>query len=369
LARQSLELNARSGPTVAELAAPFRIAWLEDRSASDLELARSLVPQEVSVELVSPAGADLPDGTQRQQLKGADAILVQRTRVTATLLDLAPKVRLVQLYGVRDEGIDRAAAERRGVTVAVMPLRGCIAVAELAMTLVLALSKRLIWAHQATAQGEYRNLGLEPRPTSQAVHAFQWMRLAEVFEVNGTTLGIIGLGEIGTEVAKRARAFGLNVIYNKRSRLPPRSERDLQVEWRERDELLHSSDFVLLALPYADSVHHLIGVPELALMKESAFLINVARGPLVDEEALVDALNRRVIAGAGLDVFSKEPLPYDSPLAKSDRVILTPHIGGGSGGAREKQLSDVLENIVRFASTGEARHTVAINVGADDDRD
>jgi len=354
---------------VAELKAPFRIAWLEDRSASDLELARSLVPKGVSVDIVPPGGAGLPERSQREHLKEADAILVQRTQVSAALLDLAPKVRLVQLYGVRDEGIDRAAARRHGVTVATMPLRGCIAVAELAMTLVLALSKRLIWAHRATAEGAYRSLDLEPLSTNQTTHAFQWMKLAEVSEVSGTTIGIVGLGEIGTEVAKRARAFNMNVIYNKRSRLPQRSEHELEVRWSERDQLLHSSDFVVLALPYADSVHHLIGPEQLTLMKKSAYLVNVARGPLVDEVALADALQRGVIAGAGLDVFSKEPLPYDSPLAKSDRVILTPHIGGGSGGAREKQLGDVFENIARFASTGEALHTAPISEGADDDRD
>jgi phosphoglycerate dehydrogenase-like enzyme len=347
----------------------FRIVWFEDRPDPDLDLARSLLPDGFSVNLVSPRSTNLQQGRPGELMMEADAILVQRSPVSAQLLDLAPAVRLVQLYGVRDEGIDRAAAQRRGVTVAVMPLRGCIAVAELAMTLVLALSKRLTWAHQVTAEGRYRGLGLEPRQTNQTTHAFQWMRLADVFEVSGTTLGIIGLGEIGTEVAKRARAFGMNVTYNKRSRLPLSSERELEVTWRDRDELLRSSDFVLLALPYADSVRHLIGRRELDLMKQSAFLINVARGPLVDETALVDALDRSVIAGAGLDVFTEEPLPFDSPLAASDRVILTPHIGGGSGGAREKQLGDVLSNITQFANTGHAQHEVPISLGADDARD
>jgi glyoxylate reductase len=354
---------------VAEQASPFRIAWLEDRPESDLDLARSLLPDGFCVDLIPPSGSGCLDRGHRQLLKEAAAILVQRSPVSAELLDQAPKVRLVQLYGVRDEAIDQAAARGRGVTVAVMPLRGCIAVAELAMTLVLALSKRLTWAHRSTVDGSYRASGLEPHQTNQATHAFQWMRLAEVFEVSGMTLGIIGLGEIGTEVAERARAFGMDVIYNKRSRLPERSERELGVTWRERDDLLRDSDFVLLALPYSDSVHHLIGRKELKLMRKSAFLVNVARGPLVDEAALTDALDRGLIAGAGLDVFDKEPLPYDSPLTRSDRVILTPHIGGGSGGAREKQLSDVLRNITRFASSGEALHTVQIKVGVEDGRD
>jgi phosphoglycerate dehydrogenase-like enzyme len=305
---------------------------------------------------------------QADLLGKADALLVQRTPVTDALLEVADRARLVQLYGVRDEGIDRESAERRGVTVAVMPMRGCIAVAELAMTLVLALSKRLIHAHQVTADGAYRGLGLEPFATSQTKHAFQWMKLSGIFEVSGTTLGIIGLGEIGTELAQRARPFGMRVLYNKRSRLPRRTEQALGVDWRERDELLRDSDFVVLALPYSEPVHNLIGTRELAQMRRTAFLVNVARGPLIDESALLEALDAGRIAGAGLDVFVEEPLRYDSPLARSDRVILTPHIGGGSGGAREKQLSDVLGNIALFANTGRAQHAAPISGGVNDGR-
>jgi phosphoglycerate dehydrogenase-like enzyme len=335
----------------------FRIVWLEERPPGDLELARSLLPDGFTIEMASASKSGAASAEAGALLSQANALLVQHSAVSEQVLAQAPQVRLVQLYGVRDEAIDRAAAQRREITVAVMPLRGCIAVAELGMTFVLALSKQLLKAQQVTATGAYRTLGLTPMSTNQSRHAFQWMKLDGLFEVNGRTLGIIGLGEIGTEVAKRATAFGMEVLYNKRTRLPERAERGLSVEWAELGRLLAVSDFVMLALPYSDAVHHLIGERELSLMRATAFLVNIARGPLVDEAALAWALANGQIAGAGLDVFTEEPLPFDSDLVKSPRVILTPHIGGGTGGAREKQLSDVLRNIVEFAGTGEARYS------------
>jgi len=122
--------------------------------------------------------------------------------------------------------------------------------------------------------------------------------------------------------------------------------------------MLRDADFVLLSLPHTPESERLIGERELGLMKPSAFLVNIARGGLVDEKALVAALRERRIAGAGLDVFVEEPVPYDHPLLQLDNVILTPHIGGGSGGARVKQMSDVLDNVVRFARGEPARHVL-----------
>jgi phosphoglycerate dehydrogenase-like enzyme len=237
-----------------------------------------------------------------------------------------------------------------------MPLRGCIAVAELAMTLILALSKQLIEAHELTVTGSYRELGLTPTLSSQRVHAFQWMKLPHLQEVRGQTLGLIGFGEIGTEVAKRARAFEMNVLYYKREPLPPAIEEMLGVRAASLDDLLRESDFVSLHVPHGPETDPLIGARELALMKPTASIINTCRGPVIDEEALIAALRDRTIASAGLDVFTLEPLQHDSPLTQLDNVILTPHIGGGTGGAREKQMRDVLDNVVRFARGETVQH-------------
>ena len=279
--------------------------------------------------------------------------------MTAEMIAAAPKLRLIQRYGARPLGIDMPAARAAGVAVATMPLHGCIAVAELAMTLILSLSKNLIKAHDATVTGAYRDLGVEPILTEQRKHKFQWMKLPGLLEVRGHTLGIIGFGEIGAETARRARAFDMQVIYNKRQRLPAAIEEAEGVTYADKDDLLRRSDFVLLSSPLTPETQGMIGARELALMKPTAFLVNISRGGVIDEEALVEALREHRIAGAGLDVFVYEPIPFDHPLLACDNVILTPHIGGGTGGARDRQMGDVLANVQRFAAGEPLLHSVA----------
>jgi D-3-phosphoglycerate dehydrogenase len=333
--------------------AEYTIVWVDPRPDSEVEFAQGFLPE--GFRIVVPR--DEERAKVEELLSGADAILTQHVPVDARLIAAAPRLKLIQKYGGREDGLDMAAAREAGVTVAVMPLRGCIAVAELAVTLILALSKNLIRAHRETAEGTYRSLGLTPRTTSQRVIAFQWMKVP-LTEVYGLRLGIIGYGEIGTEASQRARAFGMNLLYSKHTRLPEAMERRLGVEWAERDDLLARSDFVMLSTPHTAETERMISARELGLMKPSAFLVNIARGGLVDEEALVAALREKRIAGAGLDVFVEEPAPADHPLLQLDNVILTPHIGGGTGGARDKQMSDVLANIVSFARGEGARYVL-----------
>lgn len=332
--------------------ATTRIVMLDPTPAADLDFMRGLLPAS-GYDVAAPEPGATADAAL---LAGADVIVTRTQPVTAALLAAAPGARLVQKYGGRPDRIDLDAARAAGVTVATMPLVGCIAVAELAMTLVLALSKRLVVAHEQTVSGAYRDLGVEPKQTSQRVIAFQWMKLPYLQEIRGQTLGIVGFGEIGTEVARRARAFDMDVIYHKREPLPAEMDELLGVRSVPLDELLGTSDFVTLHTPHSDETDHLIGAAELALMKPTACLVNTCRGPVVDEAALIAALEGRRIAGAGLDVFDLEPLPHDSPLTRLDNVILTPHIGGGTGGAREKQMRDVLDNVVRFATGGTPKH-------------
>jgi phosphoglycerate dehydrogenase-like enzyme len=341
---------------------PVSISWLDPQPDGEVEFAQGLLPD--GFEIAAPESDDPAE--QARVLAGADAILTRRVPVDARVLSAAPRARFVQKYGGREDGLDLYAAEEADVAVAVMPLRGCIAVAELAMTLVLALSKELVAAHAATVSGAYRELGVEPVRTSERVIAFQWMKLSRLFEVYGKTLGIVGYGEIGTEVSRRARAFGMSVLYTKRHRLPEEIEGRLGVEWRELDDLLAESDVVLLTLPHTPDSERIIGERELGLMRTESYLVNTARGGLVDEDALVAALRDRRIAGAALDVFVDEPVPHDHPLLKLDNVILTPHIGGGTGGARVNQMSDVLDNIVRFFRDGEASHVLRAQAGGGD---
>lgn len=335
---------------------PLTVLFADPKAATDLEWIVQLPPAQ-GLRLLAPTDASAQ--ALAALLPEAEAIVTQYTPVTAETMGAAPRLKLIQRYGTRPDGIDLDAAAAASIAVATMPLHGSIAVAELAMTLILALSKNLVRAHAATVSGAYRNLGVEPIRTEQRKHKFQWMTMqAQMCEVVGQTLGIIGFGEIGTETARRARAFGMSVLYNKRTRLPANVELSEGVTFAEKDDLLRAADFVLLATPLTPETEKMVGARELALMKPSAFLVNICRGGVIDEEALVVALRNRQIAGAGLDVFLYEPIPFDHPLLQCDNVILTPHIGGGTGGARDRQMGDVLANVARFASDGSLAHRV-----------
>lgn len=337
------------------------VVYADPYGPADFEWINALEPAQ-ALRLLAPADAD--PASLLALLPEADVLIAQRRPITAELIAAAPRLRLIQRYGSRPDDIDLDAAAARGITIATMPLRGCIAVAECAMTLLLALSKNLIRAHEATVSGAYRERGVEPIKTEQRRHNFQWMKLGGLQEVYGKTLGIIGLGEIGTETARRARAFGMKVIYTKRTQLPPAIERAEQVTFMSKDDLLRSADFVLLSTPLTAETENIISVRELALMKPTASIVNICRGGVIDEPALVDALRNGRIAGAGLDVFVYEPIPFDHPLLTLPNVILTPHIGGGTGGARDKQMLDVLANVAAFARGEAPTHLVALSAGS-----
>lgn len=167
----------------------------------------------------------------------------------------------------------------------------------------------------------------------------------------GKVLGLIGLGQIGQEIAKRARAFEMEVVYTKRSRLPLERERELGVEWvDDKDEVLRRGDWVSIMAAYNPSTHLMIGAREFDLMRPSAFFVNTGRGRIVDERALIEALQKKKIAGAGLDVYWTEP-PVGEPsppeeLFKMDNVILTPHIGSATYESRDKMATAAAANLV-----------------------
>jgi glyoxylate reductase len=335
----------------------FTIAWVDGQPPEEVEFGQEMLPDGYDL-IADPEGAAAAPDRWAELVSGADALVTRAVPVTGTELGAAPRVALLQKYGGREDGIDLDAAADAGVAVATMPLRGCIAVAECAMTLMLALSKQLIRAHEATVTGAYRELGLAPELTSQRKHGFQWMKLPGLFEVAGKSLGIVGFGEIGTEIARRAQAFQMTVSYTKRTRLSERIEERLDVTYKPLDQLLADSDVVVVAAPHTPETERIIAAEQLALMRPNAVLVNISRGGLVDEKALVAALQTRQIAGAGLDVYVEEPVAYDHPLLALDNVILTPHIGGGTGGAREKQLRDVLDNVVLAGRGSQPRNLI-----------
>lgn len=202
-------------------------------------------------------------------------------------------------------------------------------------------------SHQSVASGAYRFRGLRPEASSQNKMAFHWMKHASLHEVRGKTLGIIGMGEIGCEVAFRAKALGVNILYYKRSPLPPDLEAQFDARYCSLDDLISQSDYVLLAVPHTPDTERMFDASKFALMKPSSYLINICRGGVVDEGAMINALQTQQIAGAGLDVFTYEPLAFDSPLCQLHNVILTPHVGGGSGTNRTLELGEALDEVGR----------------------
>jgi glyoxylate reductase len=250
--------------------------------------------------------------------------------VDSTLLDRLPLVRVISNFGVGVDHIDVAAAAARGIPVGNTPgiLDG--ATADLAFALLLAAGRRLVEGDRYARGPDFR-------------HYDPSYLLGR--EVHGSTLGVIGLGRIGAQVARRARAFDMTVLYHNRRR-SPEAEAALGVRHASRDELLAAADYVVLTVPLTPHTQRLIGRAELARMKPTACLINISRGPVVDTDALTEALTARTIYAAALDVTDPEPLPRDHPLLRLDNVIITPHLGSATEQTRQRMEEVSVENLL-----------------------
>lgn len=280
--------------------------------------------------------------------RNADAILCYQTPLTAAVIEAAPALRFIQKHGLNCRNIDTAAAARRNIPVATMPLLRNVTVAEHALALMLACARKIIPAHQAVAGAAYQHLGLQPMATSQGNYRSNWAAIQGMTELYNTTVGIIGMGDIGMEIARRCRAFGMAIAYHQRTPHDPATEAAYALRYLPLQDLLAAADFVVLALPHTPETEGIIGATALARMKPSATLINVGRGGLVDEQALAAALQQGRIAMAALDVYRMEPLPVDSPLRTLPNVVLTPHSGGGSYRSWEVDMPATLANIRQF---------------------
>ena len=299
---------------------------------------------EAGVEVTRGGGMD--ERELRAAAARADALVTAKRPIGADLIAASPDLRLIQVQGRAPWAVDWDAAHAAGVPVSVLPHRGAIAVAEQTLALMLGLYRKLVPGHVGTRDAEYRELGVEPVRTTERTIAFNWLRYPDVRQLHGKRLGLVGLGDIALEVARRARAFDMDVVYHKRSPLPREHEEMAGVRFLPLPELLAASDVVSLHAPHTDQTERMIDDDALALMKPTAILVNTARGGLVDEDALAGALGEGRIAGAGLDAFVHEPLPEDSPLADAPNVLLSPHVGGGTGGGQRGMIDDVVANLV-----------------------
>jgi len=291
--------------------------------------------------------------------KGAGAIVTGKSRVSAKMIRLAaPDLQLIQVVGRAPWAVDLDCATAAEVPVSFLPHRGAIAVAEHTLALLIGLMRKLVPGHLGTVGTAYERLGIEPIRTSERTIAFNWLGFNDVQQLYGKTIGLVGLGDIGLEVARRARAFDMQVLYTKRAPLPREYEDLAGVQYRPFQKLLELSDVVSLHAPHTTETEGIIDAGALSCMRETAVLINTARGGLVHEGALVEALSSGRIAGAGLDVFIEEPLPAGHALIELDNVLLSPHVGGGTGGGQKGVVADVFANIERVSRGEIPQHRV-----------
>ncbi|KAA0217076.1 MAG: D-glycerate dehydrogenase [Lautropia sp.] len=278
---------------------------------------------------------DWPRATLLGRAADRDALFVTAIdRVDRELLEACPRVRIVATGSVGYNHVDLAACAERGVAVTNTPDVLTEATADLAWTLLMATARRVCESEHWLRAGKWGRWSFD-----------QWLGA----DVYGTTLGIVGMGRIGSAVARRARGFAMKILYHNRSRAA--NEAELGARRVELDELLREADHVILVLPYSAATHHVIGARELAAMKPGATLVNVARGGIVDDAALVEALRAGRLGGAGLDVYENEPA-LNPGLLTVPNVVLTPHIGSATRSSRLGMAMLAADNLVAFATGG-----------------
>ena len=261
------------------------------------------------------------------------ALTTGSERIDAALLAACPRLRIVANMAVGYNNFDLAAMDAGGVQGTNAPGVLTETTADFGFALLLATARRVTEGERYLRAGQWRRWSYD---------------LLAGAEVHGSTLGIIGMGRIGQAIARRgAYGFGMRVIYHNRSRLAPEVEAECKANYVGKEELLRTADHVVLVLPYSPESHHTIGAPELALMKPTATLVNIARGGIVDDAALAEALRTRRIAAAGLDVFEGEPQVHPG-LLEVPNVVLTPHIASATLPTRLAMAQLAADNLIAF---------------------
>lgn len=251
-------------------------------------------------------------------------------KIDGSLMDLMPKLRVISNFGVGIDHINLEDARARGIDVGNTPRLVDGATADMTFALLMAAARNMII-------GDHYARGPEFTAYDPNLH--------HGYEVFGSTIGIVGMGNIGKEVAKRARGFDMQILYHNRKR-DAAAEAELGASYRSLPDLLAEADFVTLNVPMTPETRHMIGREQLRQMRESAFLINVARGGVVDHDALLEALQEGWIAGAAVDVTEPEPLPRDHPLLKLDNLVIAPHLGSATRQTRYNMAKRAVDNLV-----------------------
>lgn len=251
-------------------------------------------------------------------------------KIAGPLMDRMPNLRVISNFGVGVDHIHLGDAKTRGIAVGNTPRLVDGATADLTFALLMAAARNLIIGDRYARSAEFTVY--DPN-------------LLHGYEVHGATIGIVGMGNIGQQVARRARGFDMTVLYHNRKRNEA-AEAELGATYLPLDDLLQQADFVTLNVPLTAETRHLIGREQLRRMRPTAFLINVARGGVVDHDALVEALQKGWIAGAALDVTEPEPLPRDHPLLRMDNVVIAPHLGSATRQTRYNMARRAVDNLL-----------------------
>lgn len=306
----------------------------------------------IATDILTQAGLDFDiyDGTGLidkaellAQVSDIEALITPlSTSVDSDVIDAAPNLKIIANFGAGFNNIDAKYARSKGIDVTNTPLVSTVSTAELTFGLIVSVMRRIVEGDQLM-----RTTGFDG-----------WAPLFFLgHELANKTLGIIGMGSIGQAVAKRMHAFDMNIIYNNRHQLDEATEQALGAKFVSRDELLKQADVVTIHAPLSPETTHMLGAEQFAEMKDSAYLINAARGPVIDESALLTALQQGTLAGAGLDVYEAEPEVADGFKALKN-VVLTPHIGNATVEARDAMAKIVATNAVKKLQGAAADYVV-----------
>lgn len=261
-----------------------------------------------------------------------DALLAAAHKVDKAMMDKATRLQMISNHGVGYDNIDIEYARQKGIAVTNLPNSTSAPTATLAMSLILSLMRRVVYCDRKLRQSEIQNW-IDPNLYGHAPE--------------NKILGIIGMGRIGKALAKRALAFDMKICYHNRNPLSADEAAAYQASYVSLDQLLAEADVISIHTPLTPETQYLIGTPEFAKMKPNAFLINTSRGGVIDQEALIQALQNKQIAGAGLDVFENEPEIPEALLAL-DNVVLSPHIGTATVEDRRAMMEEAFGNILKF---------------------
>jgi phosphoglycerate dehydrogenase-like enzyme len=280
----------------------------------------------------------------RAALSGSCALVVESLHVGNEELAAGRTLRVVQKFGWRPRNVDTAACAAKGIKVLTIRRRANIACAELAIALMLTLAKKLHRLAGRISVDQLRQIGYAYKPFDRRhTPNSNWPRISGLRTLNGATLGLIGLGEIGREIAIRAAAFGMRILYYQRTRLPEVEEHELKATYAPLEKLLAGSDWIVPQLPGGPATRSLIGRAQFAQMKPGAFLVNIARADVVDRAALIEALRSGRLGGFALDPLYEEPGRDDDALLGFDNVVLTPHIAAQPRFNALDDLADMME--------------------------